>query len=81
VVFTHIAATALLFGAGYLLARHRPDRNGFVFALAATVLYTVIDVAAVGFVGLVSLEFGLSMLAKLGAGRLRGQSNHRSSNN
>lgn len=66
---SHIAGTALFFGAGCLFARRRPDRNGFLFALAFTVLYAVIDAATVGFAGAVSVEFGLSMLAKLAAGQ------------
>jgi hypothetical protein len=67
---SHIAGTALFLGAGYLFARRRPDRNGFLFALAFTVLYTVIDAAMVGFAGVVSVEFSLSMLAKLVAGQV-----------
>jgi hypothetical protein len=64
---SHIAGTALFLGAGYLFARLRPDRNGFLFVLAVTVSYAIIDSATVGFG--VSLEFGLSMLAKLVAGQ------------
>jgi hypothetical protein len=64
---SHIAGTALFFGAGYLFTRRRPDRNGLLFALAFTVLYALIDAATVGFG--VSVEFGLSMLAKLAAGQ------------
>lgn len=66
---SHIAGTFLFFGAGYLFTRRRPERNGFLFALAFTVLYAVIDAATVGFWGAVSAEFGLSMLAKLAAGQ------------
>jgi hypothetical protein len=65
---SHIAGTGLFFATGYLFARRRPDRNGFVFALAFTGLYAVIDAATVGFAGALSVEFGLSMLAKLAAG-------------
>ena len=64
---SHIAGTALFFGAGYLFGRTRPQRNGFLFALVFTVLYALIDAATVGFVGAVSSEFGLSMLAKVAA--------------
>ena len=40
---SHIFGTALFFGAGWLCARRRPDRNGFLFAAAFTVLYGIID--------------------------------------
>ena len=66
---SHIVGTALFFGAGYAFTKRRPDRNGLLFALAFTVLYAIIDAATVGFVGIVSVEFGLSMLAKLVAGQ------------
>lgn len=62
---SHIAGTALFFAAGYLFARRRPERSGLLFATAFTVLYALIDSATVGFVGALSLEFALSMLAKL----------------
>ena len=66
---SHIIGTMLFFGAGYLFGRRRPRRNALLFALAVTVLYALIDAATVGFVGAVSVEFGLSMLAKLAAGQ------------
>lgn len=62
---SHIAGTALCLGAGYLCAKRRPQRNGYVFATVFTVLYAIIDSATVGFVGVVTIEFALSMLAKL----------------
>ena len=62
---SHTVGTALFFGAGYLFARRRPGRNGLLFATAFTVLYAVVDAAAVGFVGVVEVRFALSMLAKL----------------
>lgn len=62
---SHIAGTALFLGAGYLFTRRRPDRNGFRFAAAFTLLYTIIDAGSVGFVGVFSLEFVLSNLVKL----------------
>jgi hypothetical protein len=62
---SHIAGTALFFGAGYLFARRRPERNGFLFAATFTVLYAIIDAATVGFAGIFAVEFVLSMLAKL----------------
>ena len=65
---SHVAGTALFFAAGYLFGRRRPDRNGYAFALAFAVLYAVIDAGSVGFAGALSVEFGLSMLAKLAAG-------------
>ena len=62
---SHIFGTALFFAAGYLFARRRPERNGLLFAVAFTVLYAIIDGATVGFVGTLSVEHGLSTLAKL----------------
>lgn len=62
---SHIFGTALFFGAGYLFARRRPERNGLLFAAVFTVLYAIIDGATVGFVGVLNIEFALSMLAKL----------------
>jgi hypothetical protein len=62
---SHIAGTALFLGAGYLFARRRPERNGYLFAAAFTLLYAIIDAATVGFVDVFALVFGLSMLAKL----------------
>ncbi|MGI8979848.1 MAG: hypothetical protein ACR2FY_11540 [Pirellulaceae bacterium] len=62
---SHIFGTALFFAAGYFFARRRPERNGLLFAVAFTVLYAIIDSATVGFVGALSVEHGLSMLAKL----------------
>jgi hypothetical protein len=61
----HIAGTALFFGAGYLCTRRRPHRNGFLFAAAFTVVYAIVDAATVGFVGVLSVEFALSMLGNL----------------
>ena len=62
---SHIAGTALFFAAGYLCARRRPERSGFLFAIAFTVLYVIIDGATVGYVGVFCAEHALSMLAKL----------------
>lgn len=64
---SHIAGTAMFLAAGYLFSRRRPDRNGFLFGLAVTLSYAIIDAATVGFAGMLSVEFGLSMLAKLSA--------------
>jgi hypothetical protein len=61
---SHTAGTALFFGAGYLFARRRPQRNGLLFATAFTALYAIIDAATVGFVGFFGIAFALSMLAK-----------------
>src|SRR5262245_20506953 len=61
----HIAGTALFFGAGYLLTRRRPERNGLAFAAAFALIYAVIDAATVGFSGVFSAEFILSMLVNL----------------
>jgi hypothetical protein len=62
---SHTAGTALFFAAGYLFARRRPERNGFLFAAATTALYVIIDAASVGFAGVFGIEFALSKLAKL----------------
>jgi len=62
---SHLIGTALFLAAGYLCTRRRPQRNGLLFAAAFTVLYAIIDAATVGFVGIICVEFSLSMLAKL----------------
>jgi hypothetical protein len=61
----HTAGTALFLGAGYLFASRRPQRNGFLFAATFSVLYAIIDGASVGFVGIFTVEFALSMLGNL----------------
>jgi hypothetical protein len=61
---SHTAGTALFFAAGYFFARRRPRRNAFLFATAFTVLYAITDAAAVGFAGILELQFTVSMLAK-----------------
>lgn len=55
---SYIAGTALCFGAGYLCARRRPQRNGYLFATAFTVGYAIIDAATVGFVGVFAIASG-----------------------
>jgi hypothetical protein len=62
---SHTIGTALFFIAGYWFAKRNPLRNGILFAAVFTVLYAIIDSATVGFQGFLSLEFGLSMVAKL----------------
>ena len=62
---SHIAGTALFFGAGYLFTKRRPQRNGFLFAATFTMLYAIIDSATVGFATVFAVEFAMSMLAKL----------------
>ena len=62
---SHTAGSALFFGAGYLFAGRRPQRNPFLFATAFTVFYAIIDAATVGFVGVLGTAFALSMLGKL----------------
>ena len=66
---SHTAGTALFFGAAYWFTTRRPERNGYLFALAFTALYAFIDSAIMGFAGVFDVEFGLSMLAKLAAGQ------------
>ena len=65
---SHIAGTGIFFGAGYLCARRKPQRNGFAFAAACAAAYAIIDAAMVGFVGAFEVKFVLSILAKLLAG-------------
>jgi hypothetical protein len=62
---SYIAGTAICFGAGYLCAKRRPQRNGLLFAAAFTFFYAIIDCAMVGFVGPFDLPFIVSMFAKL----------------
>jgi len=64
---SHIAGTALFFAAGSLFTRRRPNRNGYLFATAFTLSYALIDGATVGFIGVFTAEFVLSLLAKLSA--------------
>ena len=67
---SHTAGTALFFVAGYWSAKRRPERNGYLFAAAFTVLYAVIDAATVGFKGVFDWIFGVSIVAKLVAALL-----------
>jgi len=62
---SYIAGTAFFFVAGFLFSRRRPNRNGFLFAVAFTVLYAIIDSATVGFEGFLAIGFAVSTLAKL----------------
>jgi len=62
---SHIGGTALFLLAAYYFGRHNPARNPFLFALAFTVLYVIIDGATVKFKGLLNWQFGLAMLVKL----------------
>ena len=62
---SHIAGTALFLIAGYFFARRNPQRNPYLFAVTVTVLYIIIDGAAVAFKGIFNLQFALSILAKL----------------
>jgi len=39
---SHIAGTAIFFGAGYLCTRRKPQRNGCAFAAACTAAYAII---------------------------------------
>jgi len=64
---SHIAGTILFLGAGFLFARRRSNREALLFAVAFTLLYAFLDAASVAFTALVSIEFALSMLAKLAA--------------
>jgi hypothetical protein len=59
----HTVGTALFLGAGWLFARRRPGRNGYLFAASFSLLYAIFDGASVGFVGVLNIEFASSMLA------------------
>jgi hypothetical protein len=61
----YFVGTALFLIAGFVFARRQPARNGFLFALAFTAFYTLIDAATVGFVGMASAAFFLSLLLKI----------------
>lgn len=62
-LYVHIASPFFFFGAGYLFARRRPDRNGLLFATAVVVAYVVIDSAMVAFK--VDVEFAMWMVLNL----------------
>jgi hypothetical protein len=64
---TRIAGTALIFGAAWLFARRRPQRNGLLFAAALVFFYALLDGASAGFVGFFSLSMALTLLLKLAA--------------
>ena len=67
---SNIFGAALFCLAGYLLTRHRPDRNGIQFAAFFTLCYVVIDSASVGFANIADVLFLLFMLIKLAAALL-----------
>lgn len=60
---TRTIGLAFFFSAGWLLTRRRPDRNGLLFAALFSLFYFILDAASVGFAGVASVEFLLSMLA------------------
>ena len=62
---TRIAGTALIFGAVWLSAKRRPDRDAYLFAVAMVVFYTILDGASVGFQGVFTLGFALTILLKI----------------
>ena len=62
---TRIAGTALIFGAAWLSAKRRPDRNAYRFAVALVVFYAILDGASVGFQGFFTFGFGLTILIKV----------------
>jgi hypothetical protein len=68
---TRIAGTALLFAAAWLFARRRPERNAYMFAIALTVFYALLDGASVGFRGVFIASFAFTIGLKL-AGSLAG---------
>jgi hypothetical protein len=62
---TRIAGTALMFGAAWLFAKKRPQRNPFLFAATLVFFYTLYDGATVTFADFFTLSIGLTMLLKL----------------
>ncbi|WP_145218434.1 hypothetical protein [Gimesia alba] len=61
----HTAGTALFFVAGWFLTTRQPERNAYQMVMIVTLFYLFIDAASVGFAGIWSVGFALSMLAKL----------------
>ena len=70
---TRIVGTALLFGAAWLCGSRNPNRNAYWFALALTGFYALLDSASVGFVGMFTSSFALTIGLKV-AGSLAGAS-------
>lgn len=68
---TRVFGTALCLAAMWLLARRRPERNPYLFALCFFAAYLLLDFGMVGFRDVYNLEVGLSVLVKL-AGTLLG---------
>jgi hypothetical protein len=62
---TRIAGTALIFGAAWLSAKRRPDRNAYLFAVALVVFYAILNGSSVGFQGVFTLGFALTILIKV----------------
>jgi hypothetical protein len=62
---TRIAGTALLFGAAWLFGKRRPSRNAYIFAIILTASYALLDGASVGFVGVFTPSFALTIGIKL----------------
>ena len=68
---TRTAGTALLFAAAWLFAQRRPNRNAYMFAIAITLFYALLDGASVGFRDVFIASFAFTIGLKL-AGSLAG---------
>ncbi len=62
---TRLVGTALIFGASWLFAKRRPQRNPWLFAVSLTVFYALSDGASVNFVDFFTLSMALTMALKL----------------
>lgn len=64
-----IGGVILMFASAHLLARRRPERNAFAFALATWFAYAVLDLLAglpmVPLANLLTLRFAFSLVAAL----------------
>jgi hypothetical protein len=56
--------------AGYFFGRRRPERNGYLFAAAFTVLYAIIDSASVGFAADLVVDFAKGFVAGPATGEM-----------
>jgi hypothetical protein len=62
---TRIAGTALMFGAAWLCAKRRPQRNPVFFAAMLVFFYALYDGATVAFADFFTLGIALTLLLKL----------------
>ena len=62
---TRIVGTALIFGTAWLCARRNANRNAYAFAITLTAFYALLDGVSVGFVGVFTGGFALTIGLKL----------------